>query len=94
LNDSIWPLLSETVNQYFYQNTHSQYYLYPYSEESKTLLSYKFLENMTYVEYTRSMQTVLDVLGEVGGIFTSLSGIGLAFTLAFSYNLMMASLMK
>jgi hypothetical protein len=49
---------------------------------------------MTYVEYTRSMQTVLDVLGEVGGIFTSLSGIGLAFTLAFSYNLMMASLMK
>jgi hypothetical protein len=49
---------------------------------------------MTYVEYTRSMQTVLDVLGEVGGIFTSLSGIGLALTLAFSYNLMMASLMK
>lgn len=38
--------------------------------------------------------TVTDVLTDIGGLFSSLSLIGLAFNMTFSYNLLMSSLIR
>ena len=53
-----------------------------------------FTESLTYNVYRRTNLTLVDVLSEAGGLFTSLSAIGAALSIAFNYNLMMASIMK
>ena len=50
-------------------------------------------QHSMYTEYTRTPFNMYIILTEVGGLFTSLNLIGFAFTLSFSYNLMMSSLM-
>ena len=49
---------------------------------------------MKYTIYTRKLKTLVDVLSTLGGLWGSVYAIGLGFTLAFSYNLMMSSLIR
>ena len=56
------------------------------------MLSYIFNEAVTYTEYTRAKYNLVDVLTEVGGIWNSVYLAGYLFTLMFSYNLMMSSI--
>ena len=49
---------------------------------------------MIYTEYTRTKYNVFVILAELGGIFNSVYLIGYAFTISFSYNLMMSSLIR
>ena len=51
-------------------------------------------QNISYNHYTRTKYNFLGVLSEIGGIFNSFYLIGMAFTLLFSYNLMMSSLIR
>ena len=51
-------------------------------------------QNISYVLYKRTKYNLLGVLSEIGGIFNSFYLIGFAFTLLFSYNLMMSSLIR
>ena len=52
------------------------------------------MQNVIYTEYTRAKYNMLNILAELGGIFNSLYLIGYAFTISFSYNLMMSSLIR
>jgi hypothetical protein len=56
------------------------------------MLSYVFNEAVTYTEFTRSRYNLIDVLTEVGGIWNSVYLGGYVFTMMFSYNLMMSSI--
>ena len=47
-----------------------------------------------YAEYTRAKWNLIDVLTELGGLFNTFFLGGFAFTIAFSYNLMMSSLIR
>lgn len=58
------------------------------------LLMFNFREFQIYQQYTRSYNNIFSVLTAMGGSWTSLSGIGLLITMFFSYNLMMASLIR
>ena len=51
-------------------------------------------QNISYNHYTRTKYNFLGILSEIGGIFNSFYLIGMAFTLLFSYNLMMSSLIR
>ena len=61
---------------------------------SNKLVEYRFLQNIIYTKYTRTKYNLLNVLAELGGIFNSCYLIGHAFTISFSYNLMMSSLIR
>lgn len=56
------------------------------------LLQYRFRESMIYIEYTRSYLKLTAVLSSLGGTYSSLYLIGYAFTVLFSYNLMLSSI--
>ena len=58
------------------------------------VLEVKFKQNISYVVYQRTKYNLLGVLSELGGIFNSFYLIGFGFTLMFSYNLMMSSLIR
>ena len=47
-----------------------------------------------YKEYTRKKWNLVDVLTELGGLFNTFFLAGFGFTIAFSYNLMMSSLIR
>lgn len=59
---------------------------------SNVMVSYVFNEAVTYTEFTRSRYNLIDVLTEVGGIWNSVYLGGYMFTMMFSYNLMMSSI--
>ena len=44
--------------------------------------------------YQRSYYNIAEVLSVAGGLYSSIFGIGYLFTIAFSYNLMMSSLIR
>ena len=48
----------------------------------------------TYAEYKRTKFNLYIILTEIGGLFTSLNIIGFLFTISFSYNLMISSLIR
>ena len=52
------------------------------------------MQNVIYTEYTRTKYNLLNILAELGGIFNSFYLIGYAFTISFSYNLMMSSIIR
>ena len=52
------------------------------------------VQEFMYTEFKRTKFNILTVLYEVGGLFTSLNLIGFFFTISFSYNLMMSSLIR
>ena len=51
-------------------------------------------QSFVYKQYERTLVTVVDVLTDIGGMFSSLSMIGLAFNMTFSYNLLLSSLIR
>ena len=58
------------------------------------LLQYRFRESMLYIEYSRSYLKLSAVLSSLGGTYSSLYLIGYAFTVLFSYNLMLSSIIR
>lgn len=57
-------------------------------------MEFRFKESNVYIQYTRTYYNIFSLLSTVGGMWTSLSGIGLGFTTLFSYNLMMSSIIN
>ena len=47
-----------------------------------------------YSEYTRTKYNLLDILTELGGLFSSFFLIGNIFTISFSYNLFLSSIIR
>ena len=58
------------------------------------ILEYTLQQNFTYKQYERTLMNLIDVLIDSGGMFSSLSLIGMAFNLTFSYNLLLSSLIR
>ena len=75
------------MNQATYQWTD------PYADE-RVYIEYIFREGNQYTIYTRHYYDVFSVLTVCGGIWSSLYLIGFGFTIAFSYNLLMSSLIR
>ena len=69
-------------------------YMADSQKNPSNLLEYKFSEYPVYSKYSRTYVSIFDVMISVGGTWTSLNALGLAFTLLFSYNLMMSSLIR
>ena len=59
-----------------------------------TIGKYVFKESLVYYEYQRYKYNMIDILSELGGLFNSFYLIGFAFTVSFSYNLMLSSIMR
>ena len=57
-------------------------------------MEYTLQQNFTYKQYERTLMNLIDVLIDSGGMFSSLSLIGMAFNLTFSYNLLLSSLIR
>ena len=64
------------------------------SVSGRSILNLVLQQNFVYKQYTRNLTSVVDVLTDLGGMFSSLSLIGLAFNLTFSYNLLLSSLIR
>lgn len=62
--------------------------------DSKTLMRYTFTENTVYREYQRTKFNLIDILSELGGLFNSFYILGFAFTISFSYNLFLSSIIR
>lgn len=60
----------------------------------KVYMQYLFQEAYLYTIYQRKYYDIFEVLAVSGGIYSSIYLIGFGFTIAFSYNLMMTSLMR
>jgi hypothetical protein len=58
------------------------------------LVEYTFEEDLIYIDYTRKLKTLLDVLALVGGLFSSFTALGTAVCASICYNLMMSSLIS
>ncbi len=58
------------------------------------MLQYIFEEANKYTEYSRAKFNLIDLLTEVGGIWNSVYLGGYMFTILFSYNLMMSSIIR
>lgn len=56
------------------------------------VMEFRFRESNLYIQYTRTYYNIFTLLTTVGGLWTSLNGVGLAFNTLFSYNLMMSSI--
>jgi hypothetical protein len=56
------------------------------------VMEFRFRESNVYIQYTRTYYNIFTLLTTVGGLWTSLNGVGLAFNTLFSYNLMMSSI--
>ena len=59
-----------------------------------TIGKYVFKEDLVFFEYQRYKYNLIDILSELGGLFNSFYLIGFAFTVSFSYNLMLSSIMR
>lgn len=64
------------------------------SDPKGRLLQYRFRESMLFIEYSRSYLKLSAVLSSLGGTYSSLYLIGYAFTVLFSYNLMLSSIIR
>ena len=51
-------------------------------------------QNFVYRQYERTLTSIIDVLTDLGGMFSSLSIIGLVFNMTFSYNLFLSSIIR
>lgn len=64
------------------------------SADGLVYLQYTFREGNFYSIYIRHYYDIFAVLAVSGGIYSSVFLIGYAFTMLFSYNLMMSSLIR
>ena len=53
-----------------------------------------FSENTVFTEYKRTKYNLIDILSELGGLFNSFYLLGFAFTISFSYNLFLSSIIR
>jgi hypothetical protein len=67
-------------------------YLINDTVKGATVMEFRFRESNVYVQYTRTYYNIFTLLTTVGGLWTSLNGVGLGFNTLFSYNLMMSSI--
>ena len=58
------------------------------------MLQYIFSEASTYIEYSRARFNLIDVLSQVGSLYNPFYLAGYFFTMTFSYNLMMSSIIR
>jgi hypothetical protein len=58
------------------------------------MLRYILNEASTYIEHKRTRYNIIDVLTEVGSLYNPLYMGGYIFTMTFSYNLMMSSIIR
>lgn len=63
-------------------------------EGTGVMLRYVFNEASTYIEYKRARYNIIDVLSEVGSLYNPVQMGGYIFTMTFSYNLMMSSIIR
>lgn len=68
------------------------FYLLDDTVKGAIVMEYRFRENNIYISYTRTYYNIFTLLTTVGGMWTSLNGVGLGFNTLFSYNLMMSSI--
>ena len=55
---------------------------------------FRFTQSAVFKQYERTIYSLRNVLSTLGGLFSSLTVIGMAFTKVFSYNLMLSSLIR
>jgi hypothetical protein len=65
-----------------------------YNESSGVLLEYKFQASAKNTRYSRSVFNLFDLASRIGGVFSAMHTGGFMFTSAFSYRLMMSSLIS
>ena len=65
-----------------------------YTSPDSRVVDFRFSQSAVYNQYARTVYNILDVLTTLGGLFSSLSLVGMAFTKIFSYNLMLSSLIR
>lgn len=97
LNDSYLgqsPLPDDYLSFYQLSDHFSSEYYRPAAQGSTTVSRYVFTESLVYQEYQRFKFNLIDILSELGGLFNSIYLIGFAFTVSFSYNLYLSSLMR
>lgn len=79
----------------FFQLSQHFFAEYPRGTAStKPLLEYVFTENTVFTEYKRTKYNLIDILSELGGLFNSFYLLGFAFTVSFSYNLFISSIIR
>ena len=64
------------------------------SSSDKPLVEYVFSESNVFTEYKRTKYNLIDILSELGGLFNSFYLLGFAFTISFSYNLFLSSIIR
>lgn len=57
-------------------------------------MRYVFTENTVYREYQRTKFNLIELFTELGGLFNSFYILGFAFTISFSYNLFLSSIIR
>jgi len=58
------------------------------------MLRYILNEASTYIEYKRTRYSLIDVITDLGALYSPLYMGGYIFTMTFSYNLMMSSIIR
>ena len=87
------PLTEDNLS--FYQlNDHFSSEYVRTDQSDLNLCRYVFSQSLVYQEYQRYKFNLIDILTELGGIFNSIFLIGFAFTISFSYNLYLSSIMR
>lgn len=76
----------------FYAGKQTSNYVGRYNDTEGTIIHYKFKASQFNTFYQRERFGFLDALTIMGGSFSSLKGVGQAFTAIFSYKLMQSSL--
>ena len=64
------------------------------TKHANNILTIRLYEGLTYKSYARTKMNFIAILTSVGALSSSFFIIGYGFTLMFSYNLMMSSLIR
>ena len=63
-------------------------------DNTNLLAEYSYIEAAVYNQYDRTVYNLLDMLTSLGGLFSSLSVIGMSTGKVFGYNLMLSSMIR
>jgi hypothetical protein len=78
----------------FYQTDNPRAFLDLSDQGSGVMLQYLFQEASSYIEYQRVRYGLVDMLSDVGSLWSPVNLLGYFVCLSFSYNLMMSSLIS
>lgn len=84
---------SNKVEKYFFEVQEISNNLNRYSRANGAVIHYRFQASGVNTIYQRSIFNLFDALSRLGGVYSALFSGGLLFSNAFSYRLMMSSLM-